>query len=108
MNRADEHFEREERQASRSPNLKKIMVVEFNTGGTNYLPVSQATARRATTSATDDSSVSLSTQSLQQTLQQYTQARPDKVAQASALANDSNYPSDTALDQLAGFLAKRL
>ena len=108
MSRADEHFERDEWLASRSPNFYKIMVVEFNTGGTNFIPVRQASARQAAASA-DDSSVSFdTTQSLQQTLKQAPQVRPEKVAQASALLSDGNYPSDAALNQLAGFLANRL
>jgi hypothetical protein len=108
MSRADEHFERDEWLARRSPNFNKIMVVEFNTGGTNYIPVRQASARQVESSAADDSSVSFSTQSLQQSLQQSAQVRPEKVAQATALLSDSNYPSDAALNQLAGFLANRL
>jgi hypothetical protein len=108
MSRADEHFERSEWHASRSLNFKKIMVVEFNTGGANYIPVQQATARRAPASSSDDSSVSFSSQSLQQSLQQAPSVRPEKVAQASALVSDSNYPSDAALNQLAGFFSSRL
>ena len=108
MSRADDNFERDEWLARRSPNYYKIMVVEFNTGGSNYIPVRQASARPVAAS-TGDSSVSFdATQSLQQTLQQGPQIRPEKVAQASALVNDSNYPSDAALNQLAGFLANRL
>ena len=107
MSRADEHFERDEWLTSRSPNFYKIMVVEFNTGGANFIPVRQTSARRVAVAA-DDSSVSFSTQSLQQTLKQSPQVRPEKVAQAAALLSDGNYPSDAALSQLAGFLAKRL
>ena len=107
MSRADDNFERDEWLVSRSPNYYKIMVVEFNTGGSNYIPVRQASARQVTAAA-DDSSVSFdATQSLQQTLQQGPPVRLDKVAQASALVNNSNYPSDAALNQLAGFLASR-
>jgi len=111
MSRADDHFERDDWLLSLSPNLNKIMVVEFNTGGANYIPVRQGSARRAeesSSSSTDDSSVSFSSQSLQQTLQQSPAVRPEKVAQASALLSDGNYPSDEALNQLAGFFADRL
>ena len=108
MSRADEHFERDEWLVSRSPNYSKIMVVEFNTGGANFIPVRQTSARRADATAADDSSVSFSSQSLQQTLKQSPQVRPEKVAQANALLSDGNYPSDAALNQLAGFLANRL
>jgi hypothetical protein len=115
MSRADKHFENDEWLAGRSPNLYKIMVVEFNTGGANFIPVQQASTRRteaaassSTSSSADDSPVSFSSQAIQQTLQESSQSRPEKVAQASALVSDSNYPSDTALNQLAGFFATRL
>ena len=108
MSRADEHFERDEWLSSRSPNFYKIMVVEFNTGGANYIPVRPASARRAAAAADDSSAAFEATQSLQQTLKQSPPVRPDKVAQANALLNDGNYPSDAALNQLAGFLANRL
>ena len=108
MSRADDSFERDEWLNSRSPNFYKIMVVEFNTGGANYIPVRQASARQTESAAADDSSVSFSTQSLQQSLKQSAQVRPEKVAQATALLSDGNYPSDAALNQLAGFLANRL
>ena len=107
MSRADRHFEGNEWLNSRSPNLNKIMVVEFNTGGANFIPVRQSSARQ-TEAASDDSSVLFSTQSLQQTLKESPQVRPEKVAQAAALVSDGNYPSDAALNKLAGFLAGRL
>ena len=108
MSRADDHFERDEWLVSRSPNLYKIMVVEFNTGGANFIPVRQTSARQAA-ALTDDSSVSFdATQSLQQTLKDVPQVRPEKVAQASALLSNGNYPSDAVLNRLAGFLANRL
>jgi hypothetical protein len=108
MSRADEHFESHEWLTSLSPNYYKIMVVEFNTGGANYIPVRPASARLAAASADDSSASFDATQSLQQSLKQSPQVRPEKVAQASALVNNSNYPSDAALNQLAGFLANRL
>jgi len=108
MSRADDHFERSEWLVSRSPNFYKIMVVEFNTGGTNFIPIQQGSARRADAPPADDQSVSFSSQALQQTLRESSQARPEKVAQANELLSDSNYPSETALNQLAGFLANRL
>jgi anti-sigma28 factor (negative regulator of flagellin synthesis) len=108
MCRADDHFEGDEWLGSRPPNFEKIMVVEFNTGGANYIPVRQASARAAQTTPADDSSASFSTQALQQSFQQSSQVRPEKVAQASALLSNGDYPSDTALNQLAGFFASRL
>jgi len=115
MNRADDHFERNEWLTSHSPKNFKIMVVEFNTGGANYIPLRQTKAPSTTASASAatgsaDSSVSLeSTQALERSLKQSSQqVRPEKVAAASALVNDSNYPSDATLSRLAGFLANRL
>jgi hypothetical protein len=109
MSRADEHYERDEWLAGRSPNFyQKIMVVEFNTGGSNYIPVRQTAAPPAATPAAGAADSFDATQSLQQSLQQAPAVRPDKVAQASALVSDGNYPSDAALNQLAGFLARRL
>ncbi len=112
MSRADDHFERDEWLESHSPKFYKIMIVDFNTGGSNLIPVQQASARRApsveTNEGNTDSSVSFSSQALQDTLKQSAAVRPEKVAQATALVNDSKYPSDAALNQLAGFLANRL
>ena len=110
MSRADENFEMDEWLDSRSQQNYKIMMVEFNTGGANFIPVQQGSARRAQAAASsnDDSSVSLSSQSLQDAMKQSSQVRPEKVAQASALVNDGNYPSDADLNKLAGFLANRL
>jgi hypothetical protein len=107
MSRADDHFERDEWLSSRLPNFYKIMVVEFNTGGANYIPVRPSSARQA--AAADDSSASFEpSQSLQQSLRQTPQVRPEKVAQAGALLSGGNYPSDADLSRLAGFLANRL
>jgi len=107
MSRADKHFERDEWLGRYSPDRYKIMVVEFNTGGANFIPVRQSSARQAE-AASGDASVSFSAQSLQQSLKESPQVRPEKVAQAAALVSDGNYPSDAALNQLAGFLASRL
>jgi len=48
------------------------------------------------------------TTSLQQTLRDTSQVRPEKVAQASALVADPSYPSDDVLDRLAGLLAQHI
>jgi hypothetical protein len=110
MSRADDQFDMNEWLGSHTQNFYKIMIVDFNTGGSNYIPVQQGVSRpaAAATAAADDSSVSFSSQSLQDTLKQSSAVRPEKVAQASALLNDGDYPSDEALNQLAGFLASRL
>jgi len=110
MNRADDHFERDTWLTSHSPQNFKIMVVEFNTGGINYIPLRQAKAANTRSAApADDGAVSLSsTQSLEQTLKQSSTVRPEKVAAASALVSDSSYPTDATLNRLAGFLASRI
>jgi hypothetical protein len=112
MSRADDHFEMDEWLGSPSPYYNnKIMIVEFNTGGASYIPVQNGSARKtdaSSSSSNDDSSVSFSSQSLQDSLKQSASARPEKVAQASALVNSGNYPSDADLNRLAGFLANRL
>jgi len=113
MSRADEQFDRSKWLVSRLPKFNKIMVVEFNTGGANFIPVRQASARRPDSVSgsggdADDSSVSFSTQSLQQAAKDISASRPEKVAQASALVADGSYPSDSDMDKLAGFLAQRL
>jgi len=109
MSRADDHFEMDEWLGSCSKNYYKLMIVEFNSGGASYIPVQQASARQADSAATNnDSSVSFSSLSLQASFKQSSEPRPDKVAQATALVNDGNYPSDPDLSRLAGFLANRL
>jgi hypothetical protein len=110
MSRADNHFERDGWFPNQSPQNYKLMVVEFNTGGVNYIPLRQAKTYTASAPAAADSSVSLgSSQQLQESLKQSsTEVRPDKVAAATALVNDSDYPSDATLNRLAGFLAGRI
>jgi hypothetical protein len=114
MSRADDHFELYEWLGSRSENFKKIMIVEFNSGGTNFIPVRQSTTRQSdstpadSTSASEDSSATFSSQSLQASLKASSDPRVDKLAQATALVNNPSYPSDPDLNRLAGFLASRL
>jgi hypothetical protein len=108
MSRADKHYETVVWLESHSPSVNKIMMVEFNTGGANFIPIRQTSARRADAASSPDSSVSFSTSSLQDALKQSPQVRPEKVAAAAALLSDGSYPSDSALNQLAGFFANRL
>lgn len=110
MSRADEHFRMKEWLGGSSNNNYKIMIVEFNTGGANFIPVQQASSRRAQAAAADNdsSSVSFSSQSLQETLKQSSSVRPEKIERANALLSDGNYPSDADLSRLSGFLADRL
>lgn len=80
MSRADDNFEMDEWLGSRSKNFYKIMIVEFNSGGTNFIPVQKASTRPAdAASANDnDSSVSFSSQSWQASLKASSEPRPKR------------------------------
>ena len=109
MRFADDNLERDDRPGGLAPQIFKIMVVEFNTGGANYVPLRQASAKRAAETTAADSSVSFETTQLAKQLPKpEAEVRPEQVARASALVADAGYPSDSQLGQLAGFLAKRL
>jgi len=108
MRFADDNLSREGRPGGLTPKILKIMVVEFNTGGANYVPLRQAAARRAAETPTDNSVSFETTQLAKQLPQAAAEVRPEKIARAAALVADSNYPSAGQLGQLAGFLAKRL
>jgi hypothetical protein len=95
-----------------TPKYFKIMVVEFNTGGANFIPVRQSPARPAGAAAAENAGnneASFETQQLARTLPKPTaEVRPEKVARAAALVADPNYPSPAQLSKLAGLLAKHL
>jgi hypothetical protein len=90
----------------------KIMVVEFNTGGANFIPVRQSPARPAGTAAADntgENDPSFETaQFARSQPKPAAEVRPEKVARAAALVADPNYPSNAQLSKLAGLLAKHL
>ena len=96
MGRADEHFELDEWLDRRSQNYFKIMIVEFNAGGANFIP------------SGEDFPGSFSGQPLQDAVKLSSQVRLEKVAQARALLNRGNYPSGEDLARLAAVLASRL
>ena len=96
MSRADEHSEMIKRLGSRLQNYYRIMIVEFNTGDPNFIP------------SGGGFSGSFFSQSLQDAVKLSSQVRPEKVAQANALLNRGNYPSNEDLDRLAAFLAGHL
>ena len=95
-----------------APAYFKIMVVEFNTGGANFIPVRQTPVRPAGAKSADnngDSEVSFETTQLAKSLPKPTaEVRPEKIARAAALVADPNYPSPAQLAKLAGLLAKHL
>jgi archaellum component FlaG (FlaF/FlaG flagellin family) len=88
------------------------MEVDFNTGRNPITGASQSIVRppaaAPVTESTDTTMPFERTQSLEQSLKDTSQVRPEKVAQASALIADPNYPSDETLNRMAGLLAKHL
>ena len=88
------------------------MVVEFNTGGANFIPVRQTPAHRADAAAAESAGenvASFETAQLARSLPQpAAEVRAEKIARAAALVADKNYPSDAQLAKLAGLLAKHL
>ena len=85
------------------------MEVDFNPGRSPITGGNQPVIRREPSATAPDNTMSFDkTTSLQQTLKDSSQVRPEKVAQASALVADPNYPSDDVLDRLAGLLAKHI
>ncbi len=96
-----------------TPKQFKIMVVEFNTGGANFIPVRQSTARPTGAAAAadndGDNDASFETQQLARSLPKPSaDVRAEKIAKAAALVADPNYPSPAQLSKLAGLLAKHL
>lgn len=85
------------------------MEVDFNPGRSPITGGNQPVARREPPAATTANPMTIDqTTSLQQSLKDSSQLRPEKVAQASALVADPGYPSDDDLDRLAGLLAQHL
>src|SRR5271169_171330 len=94
---------------SASLRIKNIMEVKFNPGlnvnsGTGQSPVT----RQPETPPADTTMSFERTQALEKTLQANSPIRPETVARASALVADENYPSDDALDKMAGLLADKI
>jgi hypothetical protein len=111
MNSADERIGNDEWPGGHSSNKKyNYMVVEFNTGGANFIMGSQSASKRtaAAPAETGGSDTINTSRSLQQASASATSARPDKVAQAAVLINDPSYPSDAVMSKLASFLTPRL
>ena len=85
------------------------MEVDFNPGRSPIAGYSPPVVRRDPSTATADNTMSFErTNSLEQSLKDAPQVRPEKVAQASALVADPGYPSDEALNRLAGLLARHI
>jgi hypothetical protein len=85
------------------------MEVDFNPGRSPVIGNQQPVVRREPSATATDNTMSFDqTSSLQQTLKDSAQIRPEKVAQASALVADANYPSDDVLNRMAGLLAQHI
>ncbi|MGC9942472.1 MAG: hypothetical protein ABSE48_11600 [Verrucomicrobiota bacterium] len=84
------------------------MEVEFNPGLNVNSVAGQPVARQQNIQPADTTMSFERTQALQKTLQETPQVRPEAVTQASALISDENYPSDTLLNKMAGFLANKM
>ena len=85
------------------------MEVDFNPGRSPIIGVNQPVVRREPSAKAADNTMSFDqTTSLEQSLKNSAQVRPEKVAQASALVADSSYPSDEVLNRMAGLLARHL
>jgi hypothetical protein len=85
------------------------MEVDFNPGRSPIAGYNPPVVRRDLPTATADNTMSFErTNSLEQSLKDAPQVRPEKVAQASALVADASYPSDEVLNRMAGLLAKHI
>jgi hypothetical protein len=90
------------------------MEVNLNSTQSSTPDYSQSVSRQAAAPATDNSANTGNTMSfertkaLEQSLRDTPVVRPDKVAQAKALVNDPNYPSDEALNRMSGLLAQHI
>jgi hypothetical protein len=111
MASSDEHVTSDGSGFNRLSPKYKIMEVNFVTGSASEIPLRPSTARStpAPAAVTDGSSASFDTShSIEASLNQAQPSRTDKIARANALLSDPSYPSAPVLNQLAGFLAKRL
>ena len=81
------------------------MEIDFNPGRIPKPDVSQPVTRTDQTSAPAKAADSPPSASLQSKLNDLPLVRPDKVAQASALVSDANYPPGYIVDRIAALLA---
>lgn len=85
------------------------MEVDFNTGRNPIAGVGQPITRRESTAKTETDNMSFErTTALEQVLKKIPMVRPEKVAQATALVANPNYPSDAELNRVANLLAQHL
>jgi hypothetical protein len=111
MASADGHLESDGKGFNRLSPTYKIMEVNFITGAASEIPLRQTAAKPtpAPAAASEAGAADFGTSnSIAATFSQSSPTRADKIARANELLSDPNYPSGPVLNQLAGFLAKRL
>jgi hypothetical protein len=109
MKSSDDQFDWDEQVLKRWSRQNKIMPVDLINGYGSELPIRPAATRPAASASTTSAPDSFDTTAAFNAAQNQTQSsRPDKIARASALLADGNYPSDQDLNRLAGFLAGKL
>ena len=109
MKSSDDHFDWDAWALARWSRQIKIMPVDFINGYGSEIPIRSASTRPAAPKAAAAPQDSFdTTAALKSAQNQTTDVRADKVARASALLADGNYPSDQDLGRLAGFLADKL
>jgi hypothetical protein len=85
------------------------MEVDFNPGRSPITGYNPPVVRRETPAIAADNTMSFDqTTSLEQSLRDSSQVRPEKIAQANALVADAGYPSDEVLNRMAGLLAQHI
>jgi hypothetical protein len=110
MKSSDDHFDWDQKVFHRWFRQTKIMPVDFINGYGSELPIRQTSARPAASSrpsAAEADSLA-TTGAFNASQNQASTSRPEKLARASELLADENYPSEKVLNQLAGFLADKL
>jgi hypothetical protein len=109
MKSSDDQFDWDKWVLTRWPRQTKTMPVDSINGYGSEIPIRPASVRSAAPASpviTPDSPDT--TTAFKPAQNQTASLRPDKIARASELLADANYPSDKVLNQLAGFLAGKL
>lgn len=109
MKSSDDQFDWDNWVLTRWSRQTKNMPVDLINGYGSDLPIRPASVRVAAPKTPAAAPDSLDTTAAFKAAQAQTpSARPEKIARASALLADGNYPSDQDLNRLAGFLSSRL
>jgi hypothetical protein len=109
MKSSDDQFDWDDWVLTRWSRQTKNMPVDLINGYGSDLPIRPASVRATAPKAPAATPDSLDTTAAYKSAQTQTPpARPEKIARASALVADPNYPSDQDLNRLAGFLASKL